>query len=672
MLVSRWVTQADALAAGLRARARSIACLICLDTSGFPLVARGVRGNRYPMNRRSLLALAACATCAICAAGAAFAGPAWSDTPDPSSRQLAALSPVVVTATRGNSRVDDLAADVTVLTRADIEQAAAHTLTELLGTQAGVQWAGDNIYLRGLEARHTLLLVDGMRVGSATTGEPSLAHLPLADIERVEIVRGPLAGLYGSDAVGGVVQVFTRQARSGSAANASIGVGRYGRAQASAGWSGGEGPWSLAFQVAHDETSGFSATNPRNTFSYNPDDDGFNRNSGSVQMGLRLGGDWRAQARLFSTESLNDFDDGAGQPAVYRARNQVAAADVGGTVLPGWKSKLSVARSTDAYDALSVSSPFNETGEIATVQRQVSLENSVATPLGVLLLLGEQLNQSVDKPGTAYTVRERRINAVGAGLSGEAGDHLWQLSGRSDQNSQYGRQKTGSVGYGWRFLPGWTAGGQYGIAFVAPSFNDLYWPFDGFSFGNPDLKPSRSHSAELTVGFKRGDIEAKATRYRARVTDLIQWVETAPNSFSYTPMNVARAEVDGLTLQGQMPLAGLLWKSSIDWLDAQDADSGRELARRARRVARLSADRQQGDWRYGVSVAGYAGRWSDAANNNRLGGYALVDLRADWQFRPQWTVGARLNNALDRSYEAAYGYNQPGRALMVTLRYQGH
>lgn len=583
---------------------------------------------------------------------------------------VASLPSVVVTATRNDSRIDRLVADVTVLTRDDIERVDGYALADLLGRQAGVQSAGGNIYLRGLEARHTLLLVDGMRLGSATTGESSLANLPLSDIERIEIVRGPMAGLYGSEAVAGVVQVFTRQARGGSRINAAIGAGRYGRAQASAGWSGGEGPWTLAFQLAHDEARGFSATNARNTFSYNPDDDGFNQNSGSAQMGLSLGGDWRAQARVFNAEDLHDFDDGPGQPAVYRARNQVASAEVAGTVLTGWKSKLAVSRAMDAYDAVSVSSAFSEAGEIATAQRQFSFENTVATPVGALMLLGEHLHQTVDKPGTNYTVRERRINAVGAGLNGEAGEHLWQLSGRIDRNSQYGRQKTGSVAYGWRFAPGWTAGAQYGTAFVSPSFNDLYWPFDGFSYGNPGLRASRSHSAEVSVGFKRDDVETKITRYRARVSDLIQWVETPLGSFSYTPQNVARAAVDGLTLQGQMPLGGWLWQSSVDWLDARDADTGKELARRARRVARLAADRRQGQWRYGAAIAGYSGRWSDAANASRLGGYGLVDLRADWQFRREWTLGARLNNALDRQYETAYGYNQPGRALMVTLRYQ--
>jgi len=618
------------------------------------------------------------------AAGAAFlalGAHASAETSElPSPQLFAALSPVVVTATRTNSRVDALVADVTVLTRADIEQAQGHTLAEFLGTQAGIQSSSDGgpgqgnaIYMRGLESRHTLLLVDGMRLGSATTGQPSLSNLPMADIERIEIVRGPLAGLYGSDAVAGVVQVFTRHPQAGSVANASVGVGRYGRFQASAGWAGGEGPWSLAVQAAHDEGQGFSATNARNVFSYNPDKDGFNQDSGSLRASLRLGGDWRAQARVLHAEGANDYDDGVGGPdPAVRQRNQVLSTEVGGTVLPGWKSKLSLARSTDSYDALSVTQSYNETGEIATVQRQLGLENTVDTPLGVLLVLGEQLHQNVDKPGDSYTVRERRINALGLGLSGEAGQHLWQLSARADSNSQYGRQKTGNVGYGWRFQPGWTLGGQYGTAFVAPSFNDLYWPNLYGSFGNPNLRPSRSHAAELSVGYKQGEVEAKLTRHRTRVVDLIQWVETAPNSFAYTPMNVARAAVDGTTLQGQAPLAGWLWNASIDLLNARDADTGLELARRARRAARLLADHQQGDWRYGAGLAGYSGRWSEASNSKRLGGYALLDLRADWQFQRDLSLSLRLNNALNRVYETAYGYNQPGRAVMVTLSYQGH
>lgn len=615
----------------------------------------------------TLLSFAAAATCASAQAQTAPV-------------QYAALSPVVVTATRTDRRVDDLVADVTVLTRDDLERAAGHTLAELLGSLPGLQSASNggagqtaNVYMRGLEARHTLLLIDGMRVGSATTGEPAWATLPMADIERVEVVRGPLASLYGSDAVAGVVQVFTRRPQAGSAVNASIGAGRYGQAEASAGWRGAEGPWSAALQFSHDQANGFSATNARNTYSYNPDKDGYERNAGSAQLGLRIGGDWRAQAQLFNVESTNDYDDGPGAvPARYVARSQVLGTEVGGSVLAGWRTKFGVTRSTDGYDTQQVTSAFSETGNIATVQRQYRWENTVDTPIGTALVLGEHLFQGVEKPGSGYVVRERRVNALALGLNGEAGDHLWQLSGRVDNNSQYGRQKNGTVAYGWRFLPGWTLGGQYGTAFVAPSFNDLYWPFDGYSQGNPNLRPSRSRSAEVSVGFKRDEVEAKATLHRSRVSDLIQWVESPVGSFQYTPMNVARAAIDGVTLQAQAPLAGLLWMAGFDWLKARDQDTGLTLARRAPRVARLAADRQQGEWRYGTAVSAYASRWSDAANTQRLTGYALVDLHATWQFAREWSATARLNNLLDRQYETVYGYNQPGRALAVVLRYQGH
>lgn len=597
----------------------------------------------------------------------------------PPVTQVAALSPVVVTATRSNLRVDDLVADVTVITRDELQQQSGHTLAELLGSQPGLQSAASggtgqtaNVYVRGMEATQTLLLVDGMRLGSATLGAPSWANLPLADIDHVEIVRGPLASLYGSDAAGGVVQVFTREPRNGSAMNAAIGAGRYGQAEASAGWRGGEGPWSASLQFSHDQANGFSATNAKNTFSYNPDKDGYERNAGSAQVGLKLGGDWRANARLFNVENTTDYDDGPGGTAKYRARNQVFGTDLGGTVVGGWKTKIGFARSTDGYDVLQAASPFSELGKIATVQRQYSWENTVDTPLGTALVLGEHLAQNVDKPNITYTVNERRVNALGLGLAGGAGAHLWQLSGRLDHNSQYGRQKTGSAAYGWRFLPGWTLGGQFGTAFVAPSFNDLYWPADGSgSFGNPNLRPSRSRSAEVSVGFKRDEVEAKVTVYRTRVSDLIQWVEVAPNTFQYTPMNVSRAAIDGVTLQGQVPFAGWLWKAAFDYTDARDEDSGRQLARRSPRVARVAADRQQGDWRYGTSLTGRGSYYSNPVNTERLSGYALLDLYAQWTFQRDWTVAARLNNALDRQYETVYGYNQPGRALMVTLRYQG-
>lgn len=225
---------------------------------------------------------------------------------------------ITVTAARLPLAVSDAVAEVTVLDRAAIERAEGLTLSQLLAQQAGFQLNSNGglgktstLFIRGLEARHTLLLIDGVRVGSATVGTPSLDNLPLESIERIEIVRGPMSSLYGNGAMGGVVQLFTRRADTGVSGNAKLAVGSQGYGQAAAGLGFGDGRFDLAAQVQHTRTGGQNATNPSVPFGlYNADRDGWRQTGGSLRAGLQLGAGWRAELVALQATGTTDLDDG--------------------------------------------------------------------------------------------------------------------------------------------------------------------------------------------------------------------------------------------------------------------------------------------------------------------------------------------------------------------------
>jgi vitamin B12 transporter len=296
---------------------------------------------------------------------------------------------VVVTGTRTPQRIDQALAEITVIDRAQIEAATGRTLSELLAREAGVQFSSNgglgkssSVSLRGLEARHTLLLIDGVRYGSATLGTPSWENLPTDAIERIEIVRGPLSGLYGSDAVGGVVQIFTRRGATGFKPDAALTAGSHRHGDAAAGLRLGSGAFDAAVRVQHVRERGFSATNERVPFdSFNADDDGFRQTSASAQGGVTFGA-WRAEASLLASRGRTQYDDGVGADSRAALRTQVLSANVGGPVLGPWRSTLRVARASDEYETLASASPFSELGTIGTVQRQFTWENTVATPAG--------------------------------------------------------------------------------------------------------------------------------------------------------------------------------------------------------------------------------------------------------------------------------------------------
>ena len=592
------------------------------------------------------------------------------------------LSTVVVTAHRVPTRVDQALAEVTVIDRVDLDRATGRSLTELLAQQPGMQMAANGglgktsaVFMRGTESRHTLMLIDGVRYGSATAGIPIWDNLPLESIERIEIVRGPLSGLYGSDAVGGVIQVFTRKGQEGihPSANLTAGSHRYG--QVGGGVRFGQGDWDGSVNVQHTRTDGFSATNPRVSFGFNPDDDAFKQTSGTLQLGLKLPGQWRTDLHTVYSDGLNHYDDGLGADTQSQLLTEVVSWSVTGPVMPHWRSTLRVAQSSDENDTLiSAGGAFN-LGPYKTEQLQFVWENNLDTALGNLQILAERLEQKVSKPGVAYPVDDRSINALAAGLSGKRDAHTWQAHVRRDENSQFAAEMTGTLAYGFDFDPTWRAAASVGTTFVAPSFNQLYFP----DFGNPNLQPERGTSGELSMRWAQPGRQMRLAYFENKLRGFI--ATTGTSTSTSTPINIPRAEIKGWALSHEAQWAAFTVATSYDYVDARNKDVrsnttqgtnyDKLLPRRAKNNLKLAVDWTSGVWGVGSALVVSDERFDNVANTNRLGGFATLDLRAEWRFAPQWSLGVRLNNLADKTYETARGYNQAGREGFVVLRYSG-
>ena len=577
---------------------------------------------------------------------------------------------ISITATRLPTPVNQLVAEVTVIDRATIERNEGRTLVELLSQQAGLQFASNgglgktaSLFIRGLESRHTLLLVDGIRVGSATLGTPSLDNLPLEAVERIEIVRGPMSSLYGNGAFGGVVQVFTRQATQGFSANAKLSAGANQFGQVAGGVGFGNGVVDAAVQLQHTDTRGVSATNPSAPFgAYNGDRDGFRQNAGSVRLGwLPLAG-WRVELLALQSTGLTRIDDGPGVDARAELDNRLLGLSARGSVMPGWNTRLSITESTDAYETLASASAFASLGAIRSRSRQASWENTTATPLGTALVLLERTTETVSRPGAPFAVSERDIDSLALGLSGNAAAHSWQASLRHDRNSQFGGITTGALAYGIALTPAWLLGASYGTSQVLPSFNQLYFP----NFGNPRLLPEKGQHGELSLRYSTGEHRVRAAWYDYRYRGFI--------SSGPQPVNLPRVEIDGVTLSYDGRWRALDLTASYDHTDprnatAGNANFGKQLARRARQALRLGVDWQAGAWTAGATASAFSHRFDNAANTARLGGYGTLDLRAEWSLSAAAKLGLRLNNVGDKVYSTVLGYDQPRREGFVTLRY---
>jgi vitamin B12 transporter len=572
-----------------------------------------------------------------------------------------ALADTVVTATRSATRADELVSEVKVVDRAAIEASSARTLPELLARTAGVQMSSNggrgkqsNIFIRGAENRHTILLVDGVRLGSATAGTPSWDTIPVEMIERIEVLKGPASALYGSEGVGGVVQIFTRKGRAGLHPSATLGVGSDHYWTAGAALQGGEGGLKYAVGVQRLRERGFSATNPAVPFgNYNGDIDPFQQDSATLSARYDLNPDWSIDGGLLYSDGMSWFDDGPGVDSRTAIRAFTANAGVRGRITRAWQSELRFSQGTDTANVVEAAFP----GAFKTRQSQWTWQNNVDTPAGVVLAGLERREQDISATA-AYAVTHRAINSVFAGVNGNAGPHSWQLNLRRDENSQFGGENTGFAGYGFRISPAWRVHGSYGTSFVAPSFNQLYFP----GFGNPALQPERGKNYDVGITWSQGGHDVKLIRFDNRIRGFM--------TNTTLPVNIPHARIDGWSLGYEGKVGALALHANLEAMDPRNVSTGKQLPRRAKEQLNLGADYTTGAWRFGGSLLHVGDRYDNAANTLALAAYTTVDVHADWQFARDWSVQARIVNLTDKQYETATGYDQSGRGAYLTLRWQ--
>jgi vitamin B12 transporter len=576
---------------------------------------------------------------------------------------------IVVTPTRTAQRLDKSLAAVTVLTRADIEAAGAPDLPALLAGQAGVEIAQTGtlgaqsaIRIRGSESDQVLILVDGVRIASATAGASALEHILLTDVERVEIVRGNVSSVYGSDAIGGVVQVFTRKGRGKPAATVDVTLGSDAYQRLHAGYGGEVAPGvRIQFGVARTLDGGQSAGDPARMpapfvfTAQDVDDDDTRNTSFNARLDHQLSD--RLSWGLTAWRSASNVDfDGAFQNHLVQTVSAYRI-HVSGQPHTGWTSQLSLGRGEDDLHSDLNGTP---TGVFRTVNWQGTWENSLDLGPGALRLGLESLHQMLDSDG-GYTADSRRVASVFAAYGGSLDAHDWDLSLRRDDYSDVGAATTGRVAYGYALNPAWRVAAALATAFKAPTFNELYSPFGG----NPDLDPERQKSAEISVSYSRAGQRIALTAFETRTEDLINFLPP-----SFTAVNVDEARNRGAELTWNGRLMGLSARATFTVQNPEDASTGLGLLRRADQFGSLALSDRRGIWGWQAELVASGPRPDiDATTFARttVPGYAVLNLGVDMRPAPDWRLAARLLNAFDKDYALVDGYLPQERAVRLEL-----
>jgi vitamin B12 transporter len=580
------------------------------------------------------------------------------------------LHETLITANRTATSMDTTVAATTVITRAQIEAMQARSMEDLLRGVDGINIGNSggpgkltSFFVRGTEPEHLLVLIDGVRIGSATAGTAALQNIPIESIERIEFVRGPRSSLYGSEAVGGVLQIFTRRGGSGLQPELSLSGGSYDTRQASASLSGGDEHAWFSVEGSAQSTDGFdscygSSTQFAGCFTEEPDRDGYRYRSVAARAGMMLGNATQLEANLLRAPSRVEYDGSFTNRS--RLLQQVAGVGVTQTLSEGNQLALRLGRSWDRSDDY-LDAQFQ--GDFNTRRDSLSAQWDWQFAKGQILTAGaEYLNDAVSG-STDFDEEERDNTAVFLQYVGDHGPWRTEVSLRRDDNQQFGDHGTRSAALGYAVSEALQFVAQYGTAFRAPNFNELYYP----DFSNPLLQPERSRSLELAAKGRVAGARWRVSLFSTRIRDLVGFDD------AFLPANVDAARIQGVEASALIPHEQWVIDTGVTLLDAEnrsdDANQGNRLIRRPRFSGHVDVTRDFGAINVGARLVAEGARYDNASNTRRIDGFTTLDLRAEYAVSPQWRVQMRAANVLDEDYETVAFYNQPGRAFYLTLRY---
>lgn len=587
------------------------------------------------------------------------------------------LDPIIVTATRSPEPLESTIGDNSVVTRSELDKLPDATLAEVLGRQRGITFVNyggpqtvSTINVRGTNSNQTLVLIDGVRVNNGSNGLPPLNAIPANAIERIEIVRGAASSLYGADAIGGVINVITRKGADKEISGfVNAGVGTYASSQYDAGLSGTIGQWTYNVYGGYGQSSGFNATSPEN-FYYNPDKDSYYRSN----VGGSLAFEWAPEQKVTVQTLQSRVNGGIDNGVPYfndRGIQELSTNTISSSnrISETWTSIVTASLMVDNYTRVMSPTASNNNGQdqYRTEQTQYTWQNNFTLSENQNLSVGyERLNQKVSG-SVGYLGQEVFTNAFFAGYDASWGIHAIQASLRNDYNSQYKNFTSASLNYAVDLTADLRASLGGSTGFRAPNFNELYWPQTTYFVGNPNLSPEKSKNLEAGLRYlhNRGQIEA--TVYWNEITNAIVNEETQPGSFVYTPVNIGKARIRGVTLSTDYAITeAFIVQGSFDWLSAVNADTNALLPLRAQRVLKVGADYSIGDFQFNAEWFLTSAR-KEAFSDDYLGGYGLVNVGVAYDWNDRATIRLQWNNVLGKSYNLVEGYNTPGSNIFVNL-----
>ena len=600
----------------------------------------------------------------------AFSGWAQDSNPDT----------LVVTANRFQQPAKTVLAPTEVVTREDIDRWQSRSLVDVLRRLPGVDIAQNgglgqtaSVYVRGTEAKHLLLLIDGVPVArSGISNDPELNQIPLSLVQRVEYIRGPRSTVYGSGAIGGVVNVITQTGSEQSQINASVGSKGYQTLDGTVRQRFGDTVATAA--GSYTSTRGFNVQ-PDSSWDHDADRDGYRNKTfwGSLQHKFNENIDGFFRGYSFSNNVDYDLGSPPFLPEYSADERQLYSQgwDTGLSFNQGIYSSQLVAsyQKSKDYNYSSIYGRYEDGTTLDDMeQRYIQWANNVAIGHGSVSAGADWKQERLVSSNKTSREAYDRDN-TGLYLSGlqQFGDVTLEASGREDKDEEFGWHGTWQTAAGWEFVKDYRLTVSYGTGFLAPSLGQQFGAKRFNIASNPDLKPEESKQWEAGVEGLTGPLDWRLSAYRYEIDNLITYSDTAY-------YNINSATIKGVEWTGSVDTGIFSHRVTLQYIDPRDDETNEVLPRRAKRQAKYQLDWAVFDVDMNLAWEYFGKRYDNRTSTYNpeqrvLPSYSTVDFSASYPVTSHLTVRGKIANLFDKDYETAYGYQTAGREYTLSGSY---